>query len=62
MIKESPGPLLTPVPLHTQVSSESRPPGHWSAHRPVSPKDRGPAVRVTAAMNPQEPMVSSPKA
>jgi hypothetical protein len=51
--KESPGPLLTPVRLHTQVSSESRPPSHWSTHRPAPPKGRGPAVRVTAAMNPR---------
>jgi hypothetical protein len=48
----SPGPLLTPVRLHTRVSSESRPPCNWSTHRPAPPKDRGPAVRVTAAMNP----------
>jgi hypothetical protein len=46
---------LTPVRLHLQVSSESRPPGHWSTHRPAPPKGRGPAVRVTAAMNPLEP-------
>ncbi len=59
--KESPGPLLTPVRLHTQLSSESRPPSHWSTHRPAPPKDRGSAVRVTVAMNPREPMVSSPK-
>ncbi len=44
------------------VSSESRPPGHWSTHRPAPPKGRGPAVRVTAVMNPKEPMMSSPKA
>ena len=53
--------MLTPVRLHTQVSSESRLPSHWSTHRPAPPKGRGPAVRVTAAMNPREPMVSSPK-
>jgi hypothetical protein len=44
--------MLTPVRLHTQVKSESRPPSHWSTHRPAPPKGRGPAVRVTAAMNP----------
>ncbi len=41
----------------TAHSSESR--THRSAHRPVHPKDRGPAVRVTAARNPRVPMVSA---
>jgi hypothetical protein len=53
--RQTPGPLLTPVRLHTQVSSESSPPGHWSTHRPAPPKGRSLAVRVTAAMNPREP-------
>ncbi len=40
---------------HKLASSHARP-------APLPRMGRGPAVRVTAAMNPREPMVSSPKA
>ncbi len=54
--------MLVRVWLHAQVSSELRQPSHWSTHRPAPPKGRGPAVRVTAAMNilPVEPRVVWP--
>jgi hypothetical protein len=59
--KESSGPLLTPDDC-THVSSELRLPGHWSPHRPAPQKGSCQTVRVTAAMNPRELKVSSPKA
>ena len=55
-------PLLTPVRLHTQVSSESRPPSHWSTHRPAPPKGRRPGGPSDGGDESREPMVSSPKA
>ncbi len=45
---------------HKLAPSHARP--ATGPHRPAPPKGRGPAVRVTAAMYPREPMVSSPKA